>query len=106
MGIEEICSIVWTFFLEHKIIAGFIIIMIGAGISGENENRTEARNAHDRSMMAREKDLKKINAIKDKIDNRTLQTYEESTKYNVIAIFGIVWMLIGFYQWATAMNNI
>ena len=56
MGIEEICSIVWTFFLEHKIIAGFIIIMIGAGISGENENRTEARNAHDRSMMAREKD--------------------------------------------------
>ena len=80
--------------------------MIGAGISGENENRTEARNAHDSSMMAREKDLKKINAIKDKIDDRTLQTYEESTKYNVIAIFGIVWMLIGFYQWATAMNNI
>lgn len=106
MGIEEICSIVWTFFLEHKIIAGFIIMMISGAIESEKEDRTRVRNMHDKLQMSRERDSKKINDTKNKINNRTLQTYEESTKYNVIAMFGLVWMLIGFYQWATAMNNI
>ena len=106
MGIEEICSIVWTFFLEHKIIAGFIIIMIGAGISGENENRTEARNAHDKANALNTGDRKHVAKTLNNNNDRSSQTYEELTKYNIIFIFGVIWMLIGFYQWATAMSNI
>ena len=61
MGIEEICSIVWTFFLEHKIIAGFIIMMISGAIESEKEDRTRVRNMHDKLQMSRERDSKKIN---------------------------------------------
>ena len=66
MGIEEICSIVWTFFLEHKIIAGFIIMMISGAIESEKEDRTRVRNMHDKLQMSRERDSKKINDTKIK----------------------------------------
>lgn len=75
MGIEEICSIVWTFFLEHKIIAGFIIMMISGAIGSEKEDRTRVRNMHDKLQISREIDSKKINDTKNKIDNGSIPKF-------------------------------
>lgn len=106
MGIEEICSIVWTFFLEHKIMAGLIIVMISGAIGSEKEDRTKVRNAHDKANALNTGDRKHVAKTLNNNNDRSSQTYEELTKYNIIFIFGVIWMLIGFYQWATAMSNI
>ena len=47
MGIDEIIDIVWGFFWKHKIIAGFIIAMIGTAISESRSDDAKEQNNYN-----------------------------------------------------------
>ena len=98
MDIEKIIDIVWTFFLEHKIMAGLIIMMISGTITAIKEDNTKTRNAHDKANALNTGDRKHVAKTLNNNNDRSLQTYEESNKYGIIMIFGFAWILFGVYE--------
>lgn len=100
MGIDEIIDIVWGFFWKHKIIAGFIIAMIGTAISESRSDDVKEQNNYN---VHKAKDVNELrNKVLPENRDRNHQLYYDQKRYDIITGAGFIWMLIGIYQFFVA----